>query len=410
MIIKRIFTIILPLSVILLIVWVFRFWFSPDVISSGDFGYLSNNAIDRLYIYPYLWNTSFGSGLGGNITYILALNTFYYASALLLHNIFRFGWEVIERIVWFWPFLLISVLTSTYLFKKMFPQNNFWIFSSLIFLFNTYTLMLVSGGQMGVAMAYAVAPLVLAQFIRLVNNATFRRAIVTGLTLSLLILFDPRIAYVVLLGVLLYWVIAMIFEKTVSIRKVFFLGIPIVIAGLIHAFWILPLLWFQVNPIESLGSAYNSLVSVKFFSFADFSHALSLLHPNWPENLFGKVYFLQPEFLIIPILAFSSLLFIKPKSDNRRPASPAGGPVIFFALLAIVGIFLSKGANPPAGGIYLWLFAHVPGFNVFRDPTKFYLLTAIAYSMLIPVALDRIGKKVLIIVFVLFWLFTIRQA
>ena len=37
-------------------------------------------------------------------------------------------------------------------------------------------------------------------------------------------------------------------------------------------------------------------------------HALSLLHPNWPENLFGKVYFLQPEFLILPILAFSAFL------------------------------------------------------------------------------------------------------
>ncbi len=49
-----------------------------------------------------------------------------------------------------------------------------------------------------------------------------------------------------------------------------------------------------------------------FLSFADFSHTLAFLHPNWPENLFGKVYFLQPEFLLLPVIAFSALFFVKP--------------------------------------------------------------------------------------------------
>jgi hypothetical protein len=134
---------------------------------------------------------------------------------------------------------------------------------------------------------------------------------------------------------------------------------------------------------------------LKFLSFADFPHALSLLHPNWPENLFGKVYFLQPEFLVIPILAFSALLYREKK-------------IRFFSLLALIGVFFAKGINEPLGGIFQWMFVHIPGFVMFRDPTKFYLYTAIGYSVLIPTVLRKLNKKFVYVLFVLFWFFTLR--
>ena len=83
------------------------------------------------------------------------------------------------------------------------------------------------------------------------------------------------------------------------------------IAVLLNLYWVLPLLMLKENTLDALGSAYTTVGALRFFSFADFSHSLSLLHPNWPENLFGKTYFLQPEFLLLPMLAFSSLLFVK---------------------------------------------------------------------------------------------------
>ena len=35
------------------------------------------------------------------------------------------------------------------------------------------------------------------------------------------------------------------------------------------------------------------------------------------------------------------------------------------------------------------MFAHVPGFVMFRDPTKFYTLVALSYSVLIPYSIWR---------------------
>jgi len=192
-------------------------------------------------------------------------------------------------------------------------------------------------------------------------------------------------------------------------------GLCVVGAALLNAFWFLPQILLRTNPVVELGAAYTSVGSVRFFSFADFSHALSLLQPNWPENVFGKSGFLQPEFLVIPLVAFGSLLFI---NSSKFKTS-----VIYFSLLALIGTFFSKGAHEPFGGIYLWLFKYVPGFVMFRDPTKWYLLTVVSYSMLIPFTLGEIRKRLVFprvsktltysgpcVVFILFWIVLHRKA
>ncbi len=129
-----------------------------------------------------------------------------------------------------------------------------------------------------------------------------------------------------------------------------------------------------------------------------------------PENIFGKTYFLQPEFLLIPVLAFASLLWVgeeKNAATRRR--------IIFFSITALVGAFLAKGVQEPFGFVYEWLFEHIPGFVMFRDPTKWYLLVALSYSYLIPstigFVLGRVGESkrtIVIVCSVMFWLFSIR--
>jgi hypothetical protein len=159
------------------------------------------------------------------------------------------------------------------------------------------------------------------------------------------------------------------------------------ISGLLHAFWILPTAISGGNPLSTFGSEFTSYGMVKFLSFAKFENTISLLHPNWPENIFGKVYFMRSEFLILPVLAFSSLFFLRNEKKSRREL------VLFFSLVAIIGAFLAKGANDPFGEIYNFLFTYVPGFSMFRDPTKWYALIAISYSILIPFATWKICER-----------------
>ena len=109
-----------------------------------------------------------------------------------------------------------------------------------------------------------------------------------------------------------------------------------------------------------------------------------MLHPNWPENLFGRVHFMRPEFLIIPILAFIPLLLKKAKNEKK---------IIIVTLIALTGIFLAKGVNDPFGIVYILFLKYIPGFSMFRDPTKFYIPIALCFSLLIPLGLEILSIR-----------------
>ena len=268
-----------------------------------------------------------------------------------------FSWFVIEKLLWISVFALACY--SSYKLTKH------WL-GCIIYTFNTYLLLLFSGGQLGVAASFAFTPFIFYRF-----REHPKEKIVNGLYLAILIIFDIRIAFLVILATAPWW-----YRSIVSL----------IVAGSLHMYWILP----TVLARATIPGELTNPGMLKFLSFTDFSHALSLLHPNWPENLFGKVYFLQPEFLIIPILAFSAV------ANKYR----------YFAFLALIGVFFAKGVNEPFGGIFQWMFERVPGFVMFRDPTKFYLYIAMGYSVLIPVILKK--SRLLSILFVIFWLFTLR--
>jgi len=376
---------------LLLILYVFKTWFLLNPLSSGDWSFNFPQTLKSFTIFPYIWSwTGFVTGLGGNIAFFLGLSTYFSSTANILSNFFNIPWVLIEKLVWFWPFLMISVFSSYCLFKKLF-SGKFALLSSSIYLFNTYILMIVGGGQMGIAIAYSIVPLVLYSFIKLNENIKLKYSLLFGFLFGILVMFDLRIAYITLSALGIYFLFnikQLIIGKdlkgiVINISYIFI--IPFAVSGLLHAFWILPLLVFHQNPAQSFGAVYTSVDAVKFFSFAKFENAISLLHPNWPENIFGKVGFMKPEFLILPILAFSSLFFVSKTKDQRTKSY-----VLFFAILGLIGAFLAKGANEPFGGIYLWMFSHIPGFIMFRDPTKWYTLVAISYSILIPFSIWKI--------------------
>jgi len=359
---------------------IFANWFKFQPLSAGDWPFLFAETIKSFSFLPASWSYVY-SGIGGS-NYSAGLGFFFELTSKIL-NKFAVPWFLTERLIWFWPFLLLTLYSSWSLSKTLFPKERMIRFlSPLIYLFNSYILMLVGGGQMGVALAYSLAPLVFALFIKIVQKPRVKQKLATGLVLALQFLFDPRIMLITLLMVLFY----AIFQYRLSLKKylkMFFLPFLLVVG--FHSFWLLPT--FLIKG-AILPRGHGNVGWVGFFSFADFSDTLGLLHPNWPENIFGKTYLMRPEFLIFPILAFGSLLFLnKKKSKNSQLENLK---ICNFALLALLGAFLAKGTNPPFGQVYAWLFEKIPGMRLFRDPTKFYIMVSLAYSNLIAYSLGKI--------------------
>jgi hypothetical protein len=77
---------------------------------------------------------------------------------------------------------------------------------------------------------------------------------------------------------------------------------------------------------------------------------------------------MRPEFLILPLLAYASLLFISKAIKQESKL------LLFFALLGLLGSFLAKGANDPFGFIYLWMFDHIPGFVTAADKSEVLII------------------------------------
>jgi len=384
-------------------VLIFKNWFFYPFLSAHDFPYFFRETLFDFPLFPPPWSPTFGIGLGGEIINY-GLGIYVYAVVSLFVNTIGLPWELVYKIFIFGLFIIASVFSISYLLSKVLnnPTKLQLLLSSLLFSANTYSLMIVDGGQMGVALAYSLSPLVLAVFIELINRislgtnniryqaSNIKYSIISALVLAIQIMFDLRMAILTTGAVIFYLVFHHLFIKKVNLilNALYFILIIIVNLGL-HASWILPIILSRSNPAQEIINQQGSLSSFIFFSFATFPQTISLLHPNWYENIFGKVYFMRPEFVILPILAYSSLLFIKNSKlkvqDNLAMKQFSNEKiVIFFVLLGLLGAFLAKGANPPLSQLNTWLFIHMPFSGIFRDSTKFYMLTALSYSVLIP--------------------------
>lgn len=411
---------------------IYKNWFLSNEIIGGDWPYFFQEEINAFTSTPPFWSSVHGNGLGGKII-SYSLDTYLYFTAWLFSVILHIPWLIVYKFFWYGLFLVLALISSIYLMRTLFPASSSWqrVITAFLYTTNTYVLLIASGGQMGLALAFALAPLVLGKFISLVILVNTDKqsylykmlpaSILAGIILSAQILFDLRIAYITLIAILIFWIIHLQKKRGILSFVTVFL-IPGIIAILLHAFWLVPTALARYNPLIELGSAYTSISSLQFFSFATLSNTFGLLHPNWPENIFGKVSFMKPEFLLLPLLAFSSLLFL-PMTALKNEVNIEKKMIIFFALIGLIGAFLAKGANEPFGQIYVWLFEYAPGFVMFRDPTKWYLLIALSYSVLISFSIYKIDnllrtrfKKMYIIpnlfplLIIVGLLFLIRQA
>jgi hypothetical protein len=383
--------------------------------SAGDGPFYFRRMLEELSYAPRVFDGA--HELGVNL-----VNRFWYDFPFTLTVSLLSGiglpWGIIDKILWV-SVIVLAILSVRKFLQYVGIRDVYAAAGAAVYVSNTYALMVFGGGQYGVSLAYALGPLVAGRIMVIIAGEAVGRTFLplTVLLFSVMIAVDIRFGFMV--GVL---AVAFVLYKGFSSGNVRFgrntarLGIPVIAVILAQSYWILPL----ITSAGGLGSEeYSGSGIVSFLSFADFPHTVSLLHPNWPENLFGRIYFMQPEFLLIPIVAYASYIFLSPRLKSG--SHPKNQSVLFFTFLALAGAFLAKGANGPFGSFYVWMFEHVPGFVMFRDPTKFYFFVALAYSALIPYTIkgftylwasgqNKPNRKqfVIPIVFMAVWIFTIR--
>lgn len=327
---------------------IFNSLFIPGPVVWGDAPYFYDEGLKELVTGPFIWNHR-AQPLGG-------INSLLWLSPLLfiygiLNTIFGLSNDFIIRILFYFPAILFSIITP-FLFARYIGCSRISsVFASLFYTFNTYFLLLIDGGQVGVALAYGIFPLALLSIKKLSDSQNIRSFFSALIVSVVLMAVDVRISIIAFFTFLVWSITERVFngKKMANFKAAFLLFMCTFIIG---AYWIIPL--FNLGGLGKIELSNEQFVTL-FNSFF-------LFHPHWPMNEFGRVSNPPFYFIGVPFLVFGSILFNKKLFKIYLP--------LVFCFLIFV--FLAKGASPPVGKIYEFLVSEVPFGSALRDSTKFF--------------------------------------
>lgn len=347
--------------------FVFKPLILPGPAVWGDAPYFYPQALRELASGPYAW-ASFGNNFG-------ATNSFLWIYPLmflygLLHALFGLNNDVIIRLLFYIPAVTLSfggpVLFARYLGFSSIVQ----FFASLIYALNTYFLLVVDGGQIGVALAYGLFPLVLLHLRKLAVRPSFIQFFGSLAIFSLLVVSDVRFAAIAVFTLTLWLFVDHLAVRRYEAKGIRFLFLLALATMALSLYWLIP--------VSGLGTETLS-ADVSKLQLLSLLNSLFLFQPHWPLNEFGKVFPPPFYFAGIPLLVFGGLFWIKDKK------------IWSIALLVLIFAFLVKGETPPFGGIYSWV-VNLPFGSAFRDSTKFFVPLLLFVGILTGITGETIGK------------------
>ena len=358
------------LAVLVPVALAFGSFFRSGPLAWGDAPHFYPEGLTELFNEPSAW-TARGITLGG-INHLLWISPLMLLMGTL-HKVFGLGNDVLVRLLFYFPSLILSFAGPVMLARELKFSKVTQFFAGLFYVFNTYYLLLVDGGVVGVALAYGVFPFTLLFFNRLFNNPSYNNfwlAFVAGILLAST---DPRIFLICALCFLVFVVsrsaVTREFLKLLGLKYFILIGI---FTAAVSAYWIVPLV--------ALGGINLSL-DVSGLNLFSLLNSLLLYQPHWPANIFGEVAYPAFYFTGVPILLFGSLAF-----GDRKKILPL---LITFLVFA----FLAKGATPPFGVLYETLITKIPFGTAFRDSSKFFIPMTLLAGIMIGETAGRISQK-----------------
>ncbi len=345
-----------------------RGWFFDySVNTHADWGYFTLESQRALFSLPHIWNSTHQG-------YVDLGLSFYPINVLWGGLGYVTNFAISERILYFFPSVIVCVISSYFLIRKVSNSPHGALFGSLVFSYNTYFLN-ARLGHLTLMMAFALAPLFLLLFILTLERRSYWYALLAGLTASLLSFYEFRGFYVVGWIVIFYFIY---FSFFLIDRKNFFRQIVRYSSFLFLVFGIVILTnFYWLYGYTSLGTlSSNAIFNRDLFGseFLLFSNSITLSHPFWTGT--EPTAFVRQSIpfyrWFLPVFALCGLFFARKNKYS-----------VFFGFVSLLGILLAKQDNTPFPGIYMWLYASFPGFNAFREASKFFFIVALGYSALI---------------------------
>jgi arabinofuranan 3-O-arabinosyltransferase len=372
------------LPVVLAVVAV-QFWFrNGGELASGDLAPPINPGAD----YLAHWNDG-ADGAGSPGFSIVSLP--YFEGLRAFH---RLGLsDALFQRVWLTLLLAGAAAAVVFLTRSIFRSPLGAAVAGLVSVFNGYRLVTTFDS---VPLAAMIAAGVLGGLVlrsaREEHNPRPLLFAVASLTLGFVFVNPPHVILVlawVVVCLLLAWALN---GKAAFARSGRFLLKAVPLALVFNLWWIVPAYLTLTGSVFAQQFTASGVAQWAWTQQrASVPNVLSLtsswawLHPEYYPFSAGLERLPFNLLKYVPALA-ATLGVVLARGRARRVAYP-------LAAVGLAGVFVTKGLHPPLGSANLWLYRHVPGFWLFREPTKVGLILVLVFSLLAALAVVQLGQR-----------------
>lgn len=355
-----------PVLLLLFFSGIYFRWLNFHLFSSSDYPVELNATFSSGFSWP-VWIHN--QGLGGVDTVLWRPIFSLWPS--MFHLITGSSFFVYDKFFVLWPWIVLSALAPYYFVRYVVGSRIAGVIGALVFGLNTYFLAINTQGHIPLSIACGFGALGILFYLKSMDEPRWLHSLLAVLFLQLCGLFDFRFLYITIFIILGHFILFELRFKELGEkalwRKISHLSVILGLTVALNVYWVI--VFFTTGATSEVTG--RALFGGQFWSLPD---ALALHHPFWNGHepvWFQKVAVPVYDWLI-PITATLGLIL------GRKRAK-----ILFFGVVALVGVLLTKQTDQPFPWLYPFLNAHFPGFGAYREATKFYYPIILGYSVLI---------------------------
>lgn len=277
-----------------------------------------------------------------------------------------FSYDIATKLTLFLPVALGGFLVPFWVGRAWFKHTVIAFFVALFYGSTAYYLTLQTG-HLPIAVIYAFLPLIVWLLDRSLRTNELRDWLLLALSFCVGIFYEVRIMYIVTCVLLLYFVVFLLTHRVRLVMYLKNIGIMSFFIMLANVFWLIPT---KIAAAQGIGEiAGRGLFGDSLFTL---QQSFGVMKWSWTGGAIDRTFAAQPVppyLFIIPIVICIGLVVLK----TYR------GQLLFYLTLTAIGILLTKQSAEPFASLYGWLYDNFPGFVLFREASKFYIIVAFGY-------------------------------
>ena len=348
-------------------------WISSDIASAGDSSFWGPSVIRTAIPFPTYWNVGRD---GGGQAWIFV----WVAVTAWAVKLFESDFLVQVMKVGFSPFV-IGALSFYPLAVSIIKHPVGSLSASLIFSWNSHSLVGLHGGQSVQAASQTFIPIALFLIIQYQSRPGKRKWLKLAIaTVAIQAIFDPRYSYITFFAIIMKIITSGSLSKRFLFENGMFLFFTILSVLIIQSPWLFGLLSNRMTDI--LPNTYTDGSMLESLSILNVQQAVELHHPMFPEYLGKSAIYkhsISAWYVVLGCLVLSGIW-----SGRKNQL------LNFVGIVFCCAIFLAKGVQLPFDELNRWLFLSVPGMSAFRDPVKWLSLVTVCGSLFVGISISKI--------------------